>query len=212
MKSGIYIILLIIYAFSGFGQDQKSEVIEFNGFSLEIFDFISETNEPTDINSDTIFISENPCEDDGYYIGGKLIKVYPENESVENKFYFSLHAIISGYVLQVVDSGEYYLDPMEEYLFRTEYSEINQIESNQFIVPDEIDVEQYFPEIKNRFHFQDTSLAIRGEVFTHHFRYKKQDKFYEVNWDCLYIKIESQSELNGSEFKYLAVWLSEGCD
>jgi hypothetical protein len=208
------------------GQEMQSQKVIFDSLTLTIKEFKSEyyryAKEYIDTsmfsgNIDTIYIGENPCDEEGWYIYGQTISVKSKNN--DDKFEISIALEI--FTRQFID---YDNTPVEEwaeleknhieYMYVTKYFALEKFKENVFKLPyrDTILSYNYQDVIKKIHNFQDTSLTISQEMGSIYIPYKKEGKLFYNDVVNYRIKIERYRCGEIIESKYIIVELSDGCD
>lgn len=97
MKFLVFIHLFFLYSLTGYSQVKKIETLRFKNFKVDIVNFVSECSPCSDDVHplDTLNISENPCDGNGWYIQGRTLKIIPKLKNDRFELYFAYQVDIS---------------------------------------------------------------------------------------------------------------------
>jgi hypothetical protein len=204
MKITPFLYLIVSFSLTSYSQTVKIENLKFKNFDVEIINFVSASPPSSQNNSampDTLEICENPCDDQGWYIDGKTLKIVP-------KFKGDSFTLAYAYQVDIFEvSGKW----EEEWTYYTWYIAIPSWKKNQFkIEPNENT--GYIKSIKKKYNFRDTSVTTNSESGPHHYRFTRDGKIFSDAWNHLYLRIKRFNKGKFIESNYIVIGLSEGCD
>ena len=195
---------IIVNSLVSNAQTKPIEILTFKNFDVNIINFISEhppypENDTSQV--DTLLISENPCDQDGWYIEGTTLKILP-------KFKYDSFALSFAYQ---VDLFEVNSESGESMIHITDYKTIAAQSKNSFRIP-ELNGADYIKSIKKKYHFQDTIITGASEGGPFEYRFARNGKVFADHWNYLYLRIKRFNSGKLKETKFIFVGLTEGCD
>jgi hypothetical protein len=222
----LLLAFIILIPNLSWGQEMQSQKVIFDSLTLTIKEFKSEyyryTKESIDTsmfsgNIDTIYIGENPCDEEGWYIDGQTISAKSKNN--DDKFEISIALEI--YTRKFIDYEHTPHDKWAEleknyidYVYLTKYFPLEKVNENIFKMPyrDTILSFNYRDEIKKIHNFQDTAITIPQEMGSIYIDYKKDGLFFYN--DPLYYRIKINRYRYGEiiETKFIIIEITDGCD
>ncbi len=191
---------------SNYAQSKQNEVVAFENFKVKIFGFKSECN-PCLTNAkiaDTITIAENPCEDHGYYIARKTLKIISKSKDDRFELSYAFRVDIS----QIEDEMKTTKEHWDHF---TNFNTILPLKKNTFKVS-RIKDSKYSKAIKAKYKLKDTLVTGATEGGSFCYRFTKNKNLYEDDWSHLILRIKRLKNKKQQEIKYIAVGLSKGCD
>jgi hypothetical protein len=204
MRITPFIYLIFLFSLTSYAQTVKIENLKFKNFDVKIINFVSGYGPHSQNNSDeidTLIIGENPCDDDGWYIDDKTLKIVP-------KFKGDSFTLSFAYKVDIFDvSGTW----DTSWTYYTDYTKIQPSSKNQFKIQPSID-SRYIKSIKKKYNFRDTSVSTYSEGGGHHYQFTRNGKVFSDQWNHLYLRIRRFNNGKFVESKYIVVGLSEGCD
>lgn len=217
MKVVLIVIITLLFPDFLLAQTVQAESVSFLDFTIIIHNFISE-NRPAisreyedviaeeHLLSDSVFLSENPCEDDGYYINGKTITIYP-NQLTDS---FTISIAYEMTLTEMVDTVNF---ENKEFQFTTPSYNVPQPFKNQFIIPCAWSESSKNARIAmvEEFNLTDTTVIIPGE-FYRQINYSKNGILYADDWNFMVVKIKHFRNGNVKATKHIYIALTEGCD
>ena len=198
------------------GQVVNSETLLFKTFKVTIFDFVSEKSDDSVSNStstnlclDTIMISENPCDANGWYIDGKKLKISSKSQ---------LDSFTISYAYQIdfseIDTSQILSNrEREKWTYVTSYYKIPRIDNNIFLIPKNEYLKYLHKSIKKDNNLRDTSLLLYAMTESPmNINFIKKRKLIYDNWSYAYLRIRRFNDRKLKETKYIRIGLSNGCD
>ncbi len=206
MKKIALISLIILNSLTSFPQTKWTETIKFKNFVVDITNFKSECSPCLNNTNplDTFSIAENPCDEDGWYIGGKTLIVI-------SKFKNDSFALSFAYHVDLYEVSKKQIETPAHFEYLTNYLSIPSSNKSHFKIPEWQD-NGYTKAIKKKYNFQDTLVTGSTEGGPFEDKFTKNGKVYRDRWNALYIRIKRFKDNLLMETKYIKVGLTEGCD
>jgi hypothetical protein len=206
------ISILLLLCLTGQTQTIQTENLEFENFNISIYKFISLCRPYSKNGSpkiDTLVIGENPCDQNGWYIGGTTLKVIPKFKN--DSFLVSFAYEVSIWEVERYSKNKTSTNP-EYFTYVTDYKIILPLAKNKFKIPDKWTVNGYTRSIKKKYNFHDTLITGTTEGGPFEYKFTKSGKVFGDNWNNLYIRIKRSNNGVVRENKFIMVGLEPGCD